>query len=195
METVDDARALVDQVVVPLGQQPQDGGLAFGLDLAQVLPEESDLGNVQSVGLVGLAVPTRCQQPGPGGERGGHVHHLLAGGGQLLGEAARPLQPARRQNDQVSTPTGTDKVRLSRIGIPLRPASARPASPDRWQPIQSLDGLPLAEHCRSNGKRIALGPPRTIRKLPTYSHASPLSDYSRRHPQARRGRFAQRGRR
>lgn len=93
----------------------------------------------------------------------------------------------------MSTPTGTDKVRLSRIGIPLRPASARPASPDRWQPIQSLDGLPLAEHCRSHGKRIALGPPRTIRKLPTCSHASPLSDYSRRHPQARRGRFAQGG--
>lgn len=43
---------------------------------------------VQGVGRIGLAVPAGGQEPGPGGEGGGHVHHVLAGGGRLLSEAA-----------------------------------------------------------------------------------------------------------
>nr|WSY52131.1 hypothetical protein OG999_19720 [Streptomyces sp. NBC_00886] len=88
VEAVDYAGSFVAQVVVPLGQQSQDRRLVFRLDLAQVVPEEGHLGNVQGVGRIGLAVPAGGQEPGPGGEGGGHVHHVLAGGGQLLGEAA-----------------------------------------------------------------------------------------------------------
>ncbi|WP_240812606.1 hypothetical protein [Streptomyces sp. DASNCL29] len=88
MEPVEDAGAFVDQVVVPFGQQPQDRGLVFGLDGPQVVAEEGDLGDVAGVFRVGLAATAGGQQPGPGRQGGGHVHHLLACGGQLLGEGS-----------------------------------------------------------------------------------------------------------
>jgi hypothetical protein len=62
MEPVDDAGALVDQVIVPFGQQPQDRRPVFRLDLAQVEPEEGNLGDVLGVGRIGLAVPAVGQE-------------------------------------------------------------------------------------------------------------------------------------
>jgi Zn-dependent M28 family amino/carboxypeptidase len=52
------------------------------------MAEEDDLGDVEGVLRVGLAVTAGGQQPGPGREGGGHVDDVLAGGGQLLGERA-----------------------------------------------------------------------------------------------------------
>ncbi|WUO09235.1 hypothetical protein OG985_47550 [Streptomyces sp. NBC_00289] len=115
MEAVDDAGAFVDQVIVPLGQQPQDRRLVLRLHLAQVVPEEGDLRDVQGVGCIGLAVPAGGQEPGPGGKGGGHVHHMLAGGGQLLGEAAA---------ESFGTLYGE-----AVLGPPLAPAHQLPAGP------------------------------------------------------------------
>nr|WP_229866319.1 hypothetical protein [Streptomyces spinoverrucosus] len=78
----------MDQVVVPLGQQPKDRALVLGHDGPQIVPEQGDLSHVEGVGGVGLAVAAGGQQPGPGRQRGGHVHHVLARGSQLLGEGA-----------------------------------------------------------------------------------------------------------
>lgn len=94
MEAVDGAGPLVDQVVVAFGQQPQDGGLVLASDLAQVSAEEGDLRDVECVGRIGLAVPAGGEEPGPGRERRGHVHDVLAGGGLLLGARVRPRPPA-----------------------------------------------------------------------------------------------------
>ena len=72
----------------------EDGGLVLRSDLAQVLAEERDRGDVQGVGGVGLAVPAGGQQACARGQGGGDVHHVLACGGQLLGERAAQVAGA-----------------------------------------------------------------------------------------------------
>lgn len=86
VESVEDAGAFVDQVVPPLGQQPQDRGLVFLNNGAQVMAKECDLSDVEGVPGIGLAVSAGGQQPGPSRQGGGHVDHVLARGDQLLGE-------------------------------------------------------------------------------------------------------------
>lgn len=71
MEPVQDAGAFVDQIVVPLGQQAKDRGLVLRLNGPQVLAEQSNLGDVQDVGWVGLAVAAGGQQASPRGQGGG----------------------------------------------------------------------------------------------------------------------------
>jgi hypothetical protein len=92
VETVDDTGPLAGQVVVPLGQQPQDRGLVLRGDLAQISAEERDLGHVESICGVGLPVPAGGQETCPGRQGGRHVNDILARGGRLLGK--RPAETA-----------------------------------------------------------------------------------------------------
>lgn len=66
----------------------QDRGLVFLDHGPQVMAEEGDLGDVEGIPGVGLAVSAGGQQPGPGRQGGGHDDHVLARAGQLLGERA-----------------------------------------------------------------------------------------------------------
>jgi transposase len=88
VEPLQDAGAFVDQVVVPLGQQPQDRGLVLGVDAPQVVAEQGDLGDVAGIVGVSLAVAAGGQEPGPGRQGEGHIDHDLACGGRLLGEGS-----------------------------------------------------------------------------------------------------------
>ncbi|MEU1597894.1 hypothetical protein ABZ468_34920 [Streptomyces sp. NPDC005708] len=55
----------MDQVVVPFGQQPQNRGLVLGNDDPQVVAEQGDLGDVESVFRIGLAVAAGGRESGP----------------------------------------------------------------------------------------------------------------------------------
>jgi len=81
------AGALGDQVVASLGEQPQHHGGVLGGDLAQLPVVDRDGSCRGGIGRVGLAGTAGAEQPGAGGQLGGHVQHGLAGGDQLLGDA------------------------------------------------------------------------------------------------------------
>ncbi|WP_413105601.1 hypothetical protein [Streptomyces sp. Inha503] len=70
------------------GQRPQDRRLVLGLHDPQIMAEQGDLGDVARVVRVGLSVAAGGQEPGPGRQREGHVHHVLARGGQPPREGA-----------------------------------------------------------------------------------------------------------
>lgn len=91
VQAVRGAGALVDQVIVSLGQQSEDRGLVLRGDLAQVGSEKGDLSDVQRVGRVGLAVIAGRQETGPGRQGRGHIDKVLVRSGQLLG--GRPPEP------------------------------------------------------------------------------------------------------
>ncbi len=81
------------QVVVALGQEAQHLDVVASLDGGQL--RGSKCGHRHRVGVVGIVLvgPPAAQHPDPGGQSGGHVEDLLAGGNQLLRE-------------QVAKPTG-----------------------------------------------------------------------------------------
>jgi hypothetical protein len=81
-------RSRLVRVVVPLGQQAKDRGLVLGFNGPQVLAEQSNLGDVQGVGWVGLAVAAGGKQASPRGQGGGNVHNVFPCGGELLSKGS-----------------------------------------------------------------------------------------------------------
>ncbi len=71
---------------VPVGKHPQNGHMILGGDCPQPrLTERHDRHRTGIVGVV-LLRPCRIQHPDPGRLRRGHIHHVFAGGDQLLGQ-------------------------------------------------------------------------------------------------------------
>jgi hypothetical protein len=129
VEPVEQAGPFGGEVVAAFGQQPQDHRLVFGGDDAQTaVLVQGDLGDGVRVVGVGLAASAGSQQPDAGGQGCRDVEHVLAGGGELLGDAAAetvraldgelPLRPARRPREQ-----GTQSASVDR-----EPASPKPAA-------------------------------------------------------------------
>jgi hypothetical protein len=85
--------AVVADVGVAFGQQAQHLAVPGGLDAAQASgPQGGDRDGQGVVGVV-LVRPACRQQPCPRRQGGRDVHHVLAGGHQLLGEQV--AEPAR----------------------------------------------------------------------------------------------------
>lgn len=81
---------LGDQVITPVGEQPQDDGVVLGAHLVQALValRDRDRGHGRGVGDVGLAGAARAEEPGSGRELGRYVQDRRLGGGEQLGDAA-----------------------------------------------------------------------------------------------------------
>jgi hypothetical protein len=119
VEPIEQAGALIDQVIAPFGQQPQDRGLVFAADLAQVWSKQCDLRHVKGVGGVGLAVSAGGEQPGTRRQRGGNVDDVLAAGGELLSNTAAQaagsfyskasLRPLLAPGDQLPESPGVNR--------------------------------------------------------------------------------------
>jgi len=87
MEPVDDASALLGQIIPPIRQQPQPHTVILGADHAKPRMMQSNRGHRGGIQRISLTSVTRIEQPGPGGQLGWHVHHLLARTCQSLGHA------------------------------------------------------------------------------------------------------------
>jgi hypothetical protein len=118
VQPVEETGAFVGQVIAAFGQQPQDGGLVFGGDDAQVGAVQGDLGDAERVGGVGLAAPAGGQQPGPDRQGRRHVDDVFTGRRQLLGDPSAEtacaldrepaLRPCLRPLGQLSEGSGVD---------------------------------------------------------------------------------------
>jgi hypothetical protein len=88
VQAAQDAGAFGHQVIAAVAEQAEDHRLVLEGDRAQPPVMDSGGGDRGGVGQVGLAGVASPQQPGPGGQLGGHVQDLLAGGDQQLRDAA-----------------------------------------------------------------------------------------------------------
>src|SRR5512132_244739 len=88
MQPAQSAGAFGDQVVAAVAEQPENDRLVLERDWAQPPVVEGSRGDRAGISQVGLAGAAGGQQPGPGRQLGRHVHDLLAGGDQQLGNPA-----------------------------------------------------------------------------------------------------------
>ena len=88
VEAVDPARVLGDQVVSALGEQAHDRGVVLDPDAVESSVVQRYRSHRDRVGDVGLAGAARPEQSCACREFGGHVEDDLAGGDELLGDAA-----------------------------------------------------------------------------------------------------------
>jgi len=114
----------VDQVVVTLGQQSQGRGLVHADHAPQIPWEQGDLDDVERVGGVGLAVAVGSQQACSGR---GDVDHVLARGGELLGE--RAAESAGALHDEPALRPGRAPLQESPDGAGV---DDEPALATRW---------------------------------------------------------------
>jgi hypothetical protein len=150
MQPADGLVAGPGQVTMPFSPGLQHYGVVLGEHRARGLRPQRRNRHRPGIIRVVLVRVTGFEQPHPGSQLGRHIHHLLTGGDQLLGQQAPqpgralhrpgPLRPAGRPRHQ--------PLRLRRAGPYPHPAQRMLARADRDRGVRALVRVNPNHHCR-----------------------------------------------